>query len=76
MAREKVTLTVNRNQLEELRDVVGARSLSDAVDSAIAVHLARLRHLPAVDVWLIELERVHGPVPPGTLEWAARLMEA
>ena len=76
MARQKVTLTVNREQLEELRDLVGARSLSVAVDSAIAAHLARLRHLAAVDEWLIELEREHGPVPPDTLEWAARLVEA
>jgi hypothetical protein len=76
MAREKVTLTVNRDQLEELRDLVGARSLSVAVDGAIAAHLARLRHLAAVDEWLIELEREHGPVPPDTLEWAARLVEA
>jgi hypothetical protein len=76
MAREKVTLTLNRDQLDELRELAGARSLSAAVDSAISAHLARLRHLMAVDEWLIELERDHGPVPPDTLEWAARLVEA
>jgi hypothetical protein len=76
MAREKVTLTLNRDYVEELRELVGARSLSAAVDSAIAAHLARLRHLMAVDEWLIEREREHGPVPPDTLEWAARLVEA
>jgi hypothetical protein len=75
MAREKVALTVNRERLEELRDLVGARSLSVAVDSAIAAYLARLRHPAAVDEWLIGLEREHGPVPPDTLEWAARLVE-
>jgi hypothetical protein len=76
MAREWVTLTVNRGQLEELQNLVGARSLSVAVDSAIAAHLARLRNLAALDEWLIEFEREHGPVPPDTLEWAARLVQA
>jgi hypothetical protein len=75
MAKEKVTLTLDGEQLEELRRMVGARSLSAAVDSAIAASLARLRHLAAVDDWLVELEREHGPVPQQTLEWAAQLVE-
>ena len=29
----------------------------------------------AVDEWLAELERAHGPVPAETLEWAAQLVE-
>ncbi|MGQ0561713.1 MAG: CopG family transcriptional regulator [Gemmatimonadota bacterium] len=75
MAREKITLTLEREQLERLRKLVGARSLSAAVDRAVAAYLARLRHLAAVDEWLVELEREHGPVPPETLEWAAQLVE-
>ena len=75
MAKEKVTLTLAAEQLEELRRMVGARSLSAAVDSAVAAYLARLRHLVAVDEWLAELEREHGPVPNETLEWAAQLVE-
>ena len=75
MAREKVTLTLEREQLEQLRQLVGARSLSAAVDNAISTYLARLRHLAAVDEWLVELEREHGPVPPETLDWAAQLVE-
>lgn len=75
MAREKVTLTLDGERLRELRERVGARSLSAAVDSAILAYLIRLRHLEAVDEWLAELEREHGPVPPETLEWAARLVE-
>jgi hypothetical protein len=75
MAKEKVTLTLDGDQLEELRQTVGARSLSATVDSAVAAYLARLRHLAAVDEWLVELEREHGPVPQETLEWAARLVE-
>ncbi len=75
MAKEKVTLTLNGDQLEELRRTVGARSLSAAVDSAVAAYLARLRHLAAVDDWLVELEREHGPVPTETLEWAAQVVE-
>jgi hypothetical protein len=75
MPREKITLTLDGGNLEELRRLVGARSLSAAVDRAILAYLARLRHLAAVDEWLVELEREHGPVPPETLDWAARLVE-
>jgi hypothetical protein len=75
MARVKVTLTLDGDRVEELRQLVGARSLSAAVDNAILAYLAHLRHLTAVDEWLAELEREHGPVPPETLEWAARLVD-
>lgn len=75
MAKEKVTLTLDSSQLEELRRLVGARSLSAAVDSAVAAHLARLRHLQAVDEWLVELEREYGPVPNETIEWAAHIVD-
>ena len=34
-----------------------------------------LRHLAAVDEWLGEFDREHGPVPVETLEWAAHLIE-
>ncbi|MPY94632.1 MAG: CopG family transcriptional regulator [Acidimicrobiia bacterium] len=75
MAKEKVTLTLDAEQLGELRTLVGARSLSATVDIAVAAHLAKLRHLQAVDEWLAELERDHGPVPPETLEWAAQVID-
>jgi hypothetical protein len=75
MAKEKVTLTLDAARLAELRDAVGARSLSAAVDNAVAAYVSRLRHLAAVDEWLNELERDHGPIPPETLEWAAQLTE-
>lgn len=75
MAKEKVTLTLDATVLQELRDLVGARSLSAAVDSAARAYIARLRHLSAVDSWLAELEREHGPVPPETLEWAAQIVD-
>jgi hypothetical protein len=75
MAKEKVTLTLEATQLQELRRVVGARSLSAAVDSAVAAYLSRMRHLAAVDDWLAEMERDHGPIPSQTLEWAAHLVE-
>lgn len=75
MAREKVTLTLDAAQLEELRGLAGARSLSAAVDGAVAVYLTKWRHLAAVDDWLAELEREHGPVPAETLEWAAHVVE-
>jgi hypothetical protein len=75
MAKEKVTLTLDAARLQELRDLVGSRSLSAAVDDAVGAHLIRLRHLAAVDDWLAELERSHGPIPPETLEWAAQIVE-
>jgi hypothetical protein len=75
MAKEKVTLTLDADNLAALRSLVGRRSLSAAVDSAVAERVARLRHLAAVDEWLAELDREHGPVPVETLEWAARLVD-
>jgi hypothetical protein len=75
MAKEKVTLTLDARQLEELRSLVGARSLSATVDAAVEAELIRLRHLHAVDEWLVELEREHGPVAPETLEWAAQVVD-
>lgn len=75
MSKEKVTLTLDSERLAELRRLVGARSLSAAVDSAVAAYLARVRHLAAVDEWLVELEREYGPVPVETLDWAAQLVD-
>lgn len=74
MPKEKVTLTLDSGNLRELRALVGARSLSVAADAAVRSYLERLRHLGAVDKWLVELERAHGPIPVETLEWAARLV--
>jgi len=75
MAKEKVTLTLEATNLTALRDLVGARSLSATIDHAIAAHVARMKHLAAVDEWLEELEQKHGPIPPQTLEWAGRLVD-
>jgi len=75
MAKEKVTLTLDAAKLQELRALVGVRSLSASVDEAIAAYVQHKRHLGAVDEWLAELERKHGPVPGETLEWAARLVD-
>lgn len=74
MPKEKVTLTLDTEQLQELRSLVDARSLSSTVDQAVGSYLSRLRHLRAVDGWLAELEAEHGPVDPETLEWAARIV--
>lgn len=75
MPKEKVTLTLDAEQLGELRCITGARSLSAAVDAAVAAHLGRVRHLAAVDEWLADLERERGPIPSETLDWAARLVD-
>ena len=75
MAKEKVTLTLDADNLAALRSIVGSRSLSASVDRAIAAHVARMKHLAAVDEWLEALEEEHGPIPPETLEWAGRLVD-
>jgi hypothetical protein len=74
MAKEKVTLTLDANNLAALRTLVGPRSLSAEVDRAIAAHVERLKHLSAVDDWLEDLQNEHGPIPTETLEWANRLV--
>ncbi|HWB18020.1 MAG TPA: hypothetical protein VG538_16575 [Vicinamibacterales bacterium] len=75
MPRAKVTLTLSTERLEALRELAGARSLSGVVDQVVALQLDRLRHFAAVDDWLAEMEREHGPIPPATLEWAATLID-
>lgn len=75
MAKEKVTLTLDTDKLAELRARAGTRSLSATVDAAVKAYLDRMRHLDAVDDWLAELEREHGPIPPDTLEWAAQVID-
>ena len=75
MAKEKVTLTLDSATLAQLRALVGSRSLSASVDQAVAAHVARLKHLAAVDEWLDELRVEHGPIPLETLDWAARLVD-
>jgi len=65
----------SRGNLAALRSLVGGRSLFAAIDAAVAERLARLRHFAGVDEWLADLDRTHGPVPQGTLEWAARLVD-
>lgn len=68
-------MTLDAAKLQELRALVGARSLSASVEEAIESYVQRRRHLSAVSEWLAELERAHGPVPVETLEWAARLID-
>lgn len=75
MPKEKVTLTLDADNLAALRSLVGPRSLSASLDTALGEHVTRLRHLAAVDEWLAELDAAHGPVPPETLEWAARIVD-
>jgi hypothetical protein len=74
MPREKITLTLSAENLREVRALAGARSISETVDAAVTAYVARLRHLRAVDEWLAEMDREHGPVPPQTLEWAAKVV--
>lgn len=74
MAKEKVTLTLDSDNLAQLRALVGKRSLSATIDRAISMHVAHVKHLGAVDEWLAELEQEHGPIPPETLDWAAHVV--
>lgn len=57
MAKEKLTLTLDAEQVAALRELVGARSLSAGVDAAVAAYVTRMRHLAAVEEWLAEMER-------------------
>jgi predicted transcriptional regulator len=75
MAKEKVTLTLDSENLAALRELVGNRSLSASIDRAIAAHVERVKHLAAVDEWLAELEEKHGPIAQQTLEWAGQLVD-
>lgn len=75
MSKEKVTLTLDAGRLAELRERVGSRSLSAAVDRALQFYLDRLAHFAAVDEWLMEMEREHGPVPAETLDWATHVID-
>jgi predicted transcriptional regulator len=75
MPKQKMTLTLDSEQVNQLRSIAGARSLSAAVDAAVKAYLERLRHLQAVDEWLVEMERSYGPVPTQNLEWAAKLVD-
>ena len=66
-------LALQQVVLAQLLDPV--RPDATTVDQAVGLHLARLRHLRAVDGWLAELEAEHGPVEPETVEWAARIVD-
>ncbi len=76
MAKEKVTLTLDSANVAELRTLVGARSLSAAVDEAVTAHLRHLRHLRAVDEWLAEMDAEYGPVPPEIAAWGDEVVAA
>jgi hypothetical protein len=71
VSKEKVTLTLDGENLAQIRAIAGSRSLSATVDAAVSAYVTMLRHLAAVDEWLAEMERAHGPIPSETLEWAA-----
>ena len=71
-----MTLTLDTAQLAELRTLLGARSMSSALEAALADYLAKIKHFDAVDEWLAEMEREYGPVPPETLEWAAQIVDS
>lgn len=76
MAKEKVTLTLDVESLAALRRLVGSKSLSAAVNEAVKDRVTLLTHLRAVDEWIAEMDAEHGPVPPETMEWAARLVDS
>ena len=75
MAKEKITLTIDTEQLAELRRLVGGRSISSSVEAALAEHLKRLRHFQAVDEWLAEMDAKWGLVPPAVQQKAQRIVD-
>ncbi len=68
--KEKVTLTLDPQDLAELRDLAGARSLSAGVSDAVAARLVQLPHETAVDAWMAELEATDGPVSEAAMTYA------
>lgn len=46
MGREKATVTIDRAKIDEVRAMIGAKSMSDAIDVALdqLLHAARLRN--------------------------------
>ena len=75
MPKQKVTLTLDSDNLEALRNLGGSRSLSATIDQAVKAHVEKLQHLAALDDWLGEMDELHGPVAGESLEWAARLID-
>lgn len=70
MPKEKVTLTLDADVMDELRGLVGRRSVSSSVSEAVAEHVRRLRHLRALGEWLEEMDVEFGPVPADVMAWA------
>ena len=71
MAKQKVTLRLDADQLAELRALIDPGSLSASVDEAISAHLTEVRHARSTDQWLQGLVDEHGPMPEEATDWAA-----
>ncbi|MGI8776948.1 MAG: CopG family transcriptional regulator [Acidimicrobiales bacterium] len=60
--KTKLSVTLDAAVVDELRQRVGARGLSAAVNQAVVAEVDRLRRAAALDQWLAELETSDGPV--------------
>jgi hypothetical protein len=59
--KTKLSVTLDADVVDELRQRVGPRGLSAAVNHAVVAEVARLRRSAALDRWLAELETSDGP---------------
>lgn len=64
MLTEKLSLTLRKDVVAEARSVVGARGLSSYVNRALERQLQHDRLVGLLD----ELEMVHGPIDPRTMD--------
>ncbi len=60
--KTKLSVTLDAAVVDELRQRVGARGLSAAVNHAVVAEVGRLRRAAALDRWLAELETSDGPI--------------
>ncbi len=65
---ERVTATLDRETVREIRRVAGKRGVSRFLNLAAKEHLARMALLGLLD----ELDAKHGPVPPEVTAEVAR----
>jgi hypothetical protein len=65
---ERVTATLDKETLEQIRRVAGPRGVSSFLNRAAQERLARLELLGLLD----ELDAKHGPVPPEMTAEVAR----
>lgn len=71
MATRKVSITLDEQVLDELKERVGTRQVSAYINELVAYEL-RMQHL---DEYLAEAEERSGPIPKELLDRAEKLLD-